>query len=380
MCKVKKDDPLYLYGMGNITVTGSSIIKTLLILFLVIAGLYYARLFLMPFAIGGVLATLFLPICQWLERKKWPKGLAVMACLLMLLTVISGIGLLIGWQIAGLSEDFPVIKQKAIETIDQVQKFIFDKIGITAKKQTQILKAEQPSLSGIAQMIAGSLAYIVTNFLFILVYMFGLLYYRSHIRHFLVKLGASPEKKEMEHLFHRTTLVSQQYLVGLIKMIMFLWVMYGIGFSIIGVKNAIFFAVLCGVLEIIPYIGNITGTIITIFVCVAQGGSLPMVGGIIATYSIVQLIQGWVLEPIIVGTQVKINAFAIIIALVIGEMIWGIPGIFLAIPLIAIFKIICDHTEQLKPLGFLIGEVEQKKQGPGIFKKIGAFLKKKTHS
>jgi predicted PurR-regulated permease PerM len=365
--------------MGNITVTGTSLIKTLLILFLVVAGLYYARFFLMPFAIGGVLATLFLPICQWLERKKWPKGLAILACLLVLLTVISGIGLVIAWQIIGLSEDFPVIKQKALEIIDQVQKFIFDNLGITAKKQTQILKDEQPSLSGIAQMVAGSLAYVFTNFLFTMVYMFGLLYYRSHIKHFLIKLTSSPEKKEMEQVFYRTTLVSQQYLVGLIKMIMCLWVMYGIGFSIIGVKNAIFFAVLCGILEIIPYIGNITGTTITVFVSVAQGGSLPMVGGIIAIYSVVQLIQGWVLEPIIVGTQVKINAFAIIIALVIGEMIWGIPGIFLAIPFIAMFKIVCDHTEQLKPYGFLVGEVEHKKQGPGIFKKISSLFKKKTH-
>jgi predicted PurR-regulated permease PerM len=366
--------------MGNITVSGSSLIKTLLILFLVVAGLYYARLFLMPFAIGGVLATLFLPICEWLEGKRWPRGLAVMACVLILLTAISLLGLVIGWQVTSLSEDFPIIKQKAIETVEQVQEFIFNNLGITAKKQTQILKEEQPSLSDVAQVVAGSLASISTGFLFILVYMFGLLYYRTHIKHFLIKLTSSPEKKDMEQVFYRTTLVSQQYLVGLIKMIVCLWIMYGIGFSIIGVKNAIFFAVLCGVLEIIPYIGNITGTTITIFVSVAQGAGLPVVGGIIIIYSVVQLIQGWVLEPIIVGTQVKINAFAIIISLVIGEMIWGIPGIFLAIPIIAMFKIVCDHIEQMKPYGFLVGEVEHKKAGPGILKRMYAFLKKKAHS
>jgi predicted PurR-regulated permease PerM len=162
----------------------------------------------------------------------------------------------------------------------------------------------------------------------------------------------------MEQVIYNATRVSQQYLLGLSKMIVLLWIMYSIGFSIIGVENAIFFAILCGLLEVVPYVGNITGTILTVTVAAIHGANPSLLGGIVITYGVVQLIQGWVLEPFILGPQVKINPLFTIVVLVIGQLLWGISGIILAIPLTAIFKIICDHIAALKPYGFLIGAIE----------------------
>jgi predicted PurR-regulated permease PerM len=159
------------------------------------------------------------------------------------------------------------------------------------------------------------------------------------------------------------------------KMIGCLWIMYGIGFSAMGVENAVFFAVLCGLFEIVPFIGNIAGTTLTVLVTALHGASPTTLGGIVLTYGVVQFIQGWVLEPFIVGSQVKINALFTIIALVIGELIWGIPGIILAIPILAIFKILCDHIEPLKPYGFLIGEIETNKSEGSIIEKIKNIVK-----
>lgn len=356
------------------TTTASSIIKKLLVLFLVFAGLHYAKAFLMPLAIGGVLATLFLPFCKWMEEKKVPKGLAVSICLLVLLLAIAGVGTLLGWQISELINDFTLIKQKTIEKVNSIQQFILTHFGISAEKQSQALKDEQPSITGIIQVLAGSLTNIFTDFILILAYIFGLLYYRRHIKNFFIKLSAPSERNEMEKIIYSATRVSQQYLLGLTKMIVCLWIMYGIGFTILGVKNALFFAILCGLLEIVPFIGNITGTTLTILVAAVNGASLPMLGGIAGTYGAVQLIQGWVLEPIIVGPQVKINPFSTIIALVIGELVWGLPGIFIAIPIIAMLKIVCDHIESLKPYGFLIGEIETEKKESGLMKKLKSWI------
>ena len=344
------------------TITKSSIIKTLLILFLVFAGLHYAKDILMPLTIAGVLATLFFPFCKWMEGKKVPKGLAVLICVLILLIIIAGISVLLGWQISALANDFPVIKQKSRAIIDRIQEYILNNSNISAEEQFQIIKEEQPSYTNIVQMIVGSFTYILTNLLFTLVYLFCLLYYRSHIKQFILKLTPSSDRKEMEQVIYNAALISQQYLVGLSKMIVCLWIMYSIGFSILGVKHALFFALLCGLLEIVPYVGNIVGTLLTVFVSAGQGASVEMLGGIIIVYGIVQLIQGWILEPLIVGHQVKINPFTTIIALVVGELVWGIPGIFLAIPIIAMIKIACDHFEPLKPYGFLIGPTESKKR------------------
>jgi len=361
------------------TTTTSSIIKKLLILFLVIAGLHYAKVFLMPLAIGGVLATLFLPFCKWMEEKKVPKGLAALICLFVLLVAIAGAGALLDWQISELAKDFSLITQKAIDAGDHIQEYIFNHFGISAEKQSQMLKKEQPSITDIMQMVGTSLAYVFTNFIFVMAYIFLLLYYRNHIKRFFLKLTPASQRNEMEQVLHSVTHVSQQYLLGLTKMIVCLWIMYGIGFTIIGVKSALFFAIICGLLEIIPFIGNITGTTLTVLVAAVQGASLPMLVGIVGTYVVVQFIQEWVLSPIIVGPQVKINPFTTIIALILGGLIWGIPGVFIAIPLFAMFKIVCDHFEPLKPYGFLMGEIKPGKGEPGFIKKIKSRFKKERN-
>jgi predicted PurR-regulated permease PerM len=159
-------------------------------------------------------------------------------------------------------------------------------------------------------------------------------------------------------------------------MIVLLWVMYGVGFSIIGVKNALFFAILCGLLEIIPFVGNLTGTIITVLMVLSQGGGTGMVIGVFVTYGIVQFVQSYILEPLIVGSEVNINPLATIVAIVIGETIWGIAGMILAIPLVGILKIICDNIEALQPIGYLIGgETLKKKQKTGLVDRIRGWIK-----
>ena len=275
---------------------------------------------------------------------------------------VAGIVTLLGWQISTFTSDFSVIKEKAIETFAQIQEYIFNHLGIPTEQQSEILKDQRPSFGNMVEIVAGSLFNILTDLLFVLFYIFGLLYYRIHIKQFILKLTPANDKREMENLVYSASRVSQQYLVGLTKMIVCLWIMYGIGFSIVGIKSAIFFAVLCGIWEIIPYVGNITGTILTVLISSMQGASISVLVGVVVTYGVVQLIQGWILEPIIVGPQVKINSLTTILALIIGELIWGIPGVFLAIPLVAIFKIVCDHIEPLKSYGFLIGEIENKKE------------------
>lgn len=352
------------------TISINAVIKKLLLLFLVIAGLYIGKVFLMPLCLGGILATLFLPLSNWLQNKKIPKFIAVVICLLTIIVLIGGLLSLFGWKISGLVKDVEAIKQQAIDTGIQLQTYIFNRFGLSAEQQLQILKKEQPSYANLMQSVAGSVSNFFGNLVLVYIYFIFLLYYRSHIKQFLLKLSSEANKTEMEKIIQTTTKVSQQYLLGLFKMIACLWLMYGIGFSALGIKDAIFFAILCGFLEIVPYVGNIIGTLLTVFVAAIHGAELSMLGGIVVVYATVQTVQGWLLEPIILGPQVKINPLFTILALVIGQLIWGVSGIILAIPLTAIFKIICDHIEPLKPYGFLIGEIESEKSDSNFLMKI----------
>lgn len=356
-------------------ITTSSSIKKMLLLFLLFAGLYYAKEFLMPITIGAVIATLFLPFCKWMESRKIPRGFATLICLLIILIILGSIGYLVGWQISSFASDFALIKQKAIEKVVYIQLYIFNHLGIAIEKQSQILKTEQPSVTSIMQVVIGSVRYLFINSILVLAYIFLLLFYRNHIKHFILKLTPSDERTEMEQIIFSTTHIAQQYLLGLAKMIALLWVMYSIGFGIIGVQNFIFFAVLCGFLEIIPFIGNITGTILTVLIAAINEAGVPLLVGIIVVYSIVQFVQSWLLEPLILGPQVKINPLFTIIALILGEIVWGIPGIILAIPITAMLKITCDHIESLKPFGFLIGEIESEKHEKSLISKVKGLFK-----
>jgi predicted PurR-regulated permease PerM len=357
------------------TTSTTAFIKQLLLFFLVIAGLYYGKVFIMPFAIGGILAMLFLPFCNWIEKKKIPRGIAVFFCLLTLLLFVFGLVAILSWKIVEVINDITLLKGKAIATVDSIQNYIFNHFDISIEEQFKIIKEEKPSYASMVQILLSSLAAIVTNLVLVTAYFLFLLYYHSHIKQFILKLTVATQQKEMEEIIHKVANISQQYLVGLSKMIACLWIMYYIGFSFIGLENAFFFAILCGFLEIVPFVGNITGTALTILIAAMHGGNLVLLGGIAITYGIVQFIQGWLLEPLMLGPQVKINPLFTIIALVLGELLWGIPGIIMAIPLTAMLKIICDHIEPLKPYGFLIGEIEDKKNtGFSFLKKIKALF------
>jgi predicted PurR-regulated permease PerM len=190
----------------------------------------------------------------------------------------------------------------------------------------------------------------------------------------MVKISG-PNRGRVLTIAYAATLVTRQYLLGLAKMIFCLWIMYGLGFTLLGVENALFFAVLCGLLEIIPFIGNLVGTSLTVLFAAIHGAGIPVLAGIVIIYGVVQFIQGWILEPLIVGRQVKINPLFTIIALVAGELIWGIPGIFLALPVTAICKVVCDHIESLHPYGFLIGNVKPGRKGLKIIRKVNRLYR-----
>ncbi len=341
------------------TINGNSILKKTIFVFLMVFGLYYGKDFLMPITIAAILSTLFLPLCRKLEQIHIPRLIAVILCFLILLSIISGIIGLLGWQISELNKDIILIKEKAINSFNVAQAFVLKHFGIDNKDQIILLQKEQPSITNVMSSLAGTLSEFLSFSILVSAYFILLLFYRRHIHAFILQLSSTQHQNEVKTVIADAAKVSQQYLLGLAKMIVCLWIMYAIGFSILGIKNALFFAFLCGLLEIVPYIGNITGTLLTLSMAIVQGASYPIIFGIIITYGTVQFIQGWILEPIILGPQVKINPLFTILSLIIGQLIWGVAGMFLAIPILAILKIIFDHFDVLKPIGFLIGDLQK---------------------
>jgi predicted PurR-regulated permease PerM len=333
-----------------------------LLIFLVIAGLFYAKPFLVPVCFAGLLAMLFLPLSRWFENRKIPRAIAILFCILIFLAVLTGIIWLISWQITDLSAEAGDVENKVKKMIKQVENSIQNSFGISPKQQEEMLSEQAKNGNGMIAGIGSSLSGFIVDFILMLVYIFLFMFFRGRIRNFILQLVSPTEKKNAETIISGIQKVSQQYLTGLGLMIACLWVMYGIGFSIVGVKYAILFAIICGLLEIVPFIGNLTGNLLTILMVIVQGGDTGMVLGVIITYLAVQFLQTYILEPLVVGSEVNINPLFTIIILVVGELIWGIPGMVLAIPLLGIVKIICDHVPSLKPYGYLIGSDKKKRK------------------
>ncbi|MES2826803.1 MAG: AI-2E family transporter [Bacteroidota bacterium] len=336
--------------------------------------LYFGKEFLVPLALSAIFAMLFIGLCNWFERKGLKRGLAAIICILLFVVLIGIVVFLLGWQLSSMAENLDEMKQRLLSIINNIRTWLRGTVGLSIATQEKIIKEQSVSGSGTTgQMIigfAGGALSILINAVLVTVYMYLFLYYRTHIKNFILKLAPSDAKEKAAEVVYKAGKVAQKYLSGLGSMILILWIMYGIGFTAIGVENAIFFAVLCGILEIVPFIGNLTGTSLTILSVIVQGGDTKTIFMVLGVYMLVQFIQTYILEPMVVGEQVNINPLFTIMSIVLGELIWGIPGMILAIPLLGIVKIICDHSDDLKPYGFLIGTQQARKVRKSLFGKV----------
>jgi len=330
----------------------------LVFVYLAFAGLYFARDFLVPLALAAIIAMLLTPIVNWLEQQNTGRILSALLPVLLFVGIISAVIALLWWQAAGVIDDANRVSTQISKLPGNLQDYIDRTLGISAGTQQQILS------SRIGERIApfvSSLTSIIGKSLLVIVYVFLLIFYRDHLMHFILRLVPEQQREHVRSIVSSGGSVAQKYLAGIARMVAVLWVMYGIAFSLVGVRHALFFAVLCGILEIVPYLGNITGSAITALMAYVQGGS-GMALWMLAIYGIVQFTQTYMLEPLVVGAKVSINPLFTIIALILGDILWGVPGMILAIPLFGILKIVCDNVPGLEAYGFLIGEVKYHKE------------------
>src|SRR5687768_618931 len=336
-------------------------IQILLFLILAFTALHFGKPFLIPVCLAALFAMLFIPVCEKLEKKGFNRGIASFFCILVFLIIVSVIVALVAWQITNLTADFGNIQDKIQSAWQQISQYISDSFGVSREQQEKVIEDQSGNASDAVEKIGSMLINVVVNFILVLVYIFLFIYFRARIKKFILQVTPKKADGNTEAALDEIEKVAQQYLTGIGLMIFCLWIMYGIAFSIIGLKHSIFFAILCGLFEIVPFIGNLTGNTLAVLMALTQGGGMPMVIGIIISYAFIQFFQTYVLEPLVVGTEVNINPLFTIMGLVVGEIIWGIPSLMLAIPLMGILKIVFDHIPSLKPYGYLMGYEKKNK-------------------
>ncbi|HEX8546007.1 MAG TPA: AI-2E family transporter [Cytophagaceae bacterium] len=345
----------------------------LLFLFLFFSGLYYARDFIVPIAISILLAMVLLPITKRLEKAGVPRLISVILCLLVIIGLIAGIIILFYSQVVAFAQDLPHIKVTLIEKFKLLQNFVESKTNISAQQQMNWIELRYNDLINSSGQYVRMLLMGITGglaiFGLIIFYILFFLLYRVRINNFFLQLVSDDKHAKVESIICKITDLIQHYLTGLLIELAVLGTLNAIGLLILGIRQAIFLGYLAGLLNIIPYVGSMIGSIFPIMMALIFGDSLTTVVAVMALMATTQFIDNNILTPKIIGSHIQINPLVTIMGIVSGGFIWGIPGMIMFVPLLGIFKIICDNLDPLKPIGYLLGD-DAPTSNTGLLKRI----------
>jgi len=317
---------------------------------------------LAPLLFSLLFAVLLLPLSNFFERKlKMPRGIAAFVSILLLLLCISVLMYILGSQLAGLARDWPLLEQNVSATVKQLQTWVEGTFHIDTDKQlTYVNTATSKALSSSANVIGAtvmSVSSIVLFDVFILIYTFFLLMYRRLLLRFIVSVFTERNATLVYEITNEVKYIIGKYVVGLFAEICIV-ILLSIGvYWALGVNYAILLGLITGIINVIPYVGIFTALLLSTLITFATGGTNQTLYVIIATI-IIHLIDSNYIMPKVVGSKVRINPLVIILGVIVGEMMWGISGMFLSIPVIAVLKVIFDRIEGFKPWGLLLGDDE----------------------
>jgi predicted PurR-regulated permease PerM len=322
--------------------------------------LYLAQGILIPLFFSILLATLLLPVTNFLQRKRFPKVVAIILCIVVTFLLIAGVIYFLSHQVANFLEDAEMIKKRFQELAEQTQRWVDSTFNVSERKQDQYIKDTTKKLedsgAGIVGKtvltITGALSYIV----FLPVYTFLILFYKDLIKKFLVSVFKNGSEEKVKEVLVESRTIGQQYVMGLLIDMVIVFTLNTVGFLILGIKYAIFLALVGALLNLIPYVGMLTANVFGMIITMISSDSLSDVIWVAVIFAVVQIIDNNLLIPMIVGNKVRINALVTIVGVVIGGTLCGVAGMFLAIPGIAVLKIIFDHVDGLKPWGMLLGD------------------------
>ena len=343
--------------------------KLAMVLISLIALFYIAVLgksVLAPLIFALLFSVMLLPLAGFLEKRlRFPRSAAALVSVLLLVASLAALLYLVGSQISNLADDWPQFKQQVLSSANDLQKWISAKFHIRQRQQMTYVNSATSKLLETGGSVLGdvvlSFSSMLLTLVFILIDTFFLLYYRRLIIRFLVSVFKEENAVIVYDILAQIQSRIRQYILGLLLEMVIVSTVCCLALWILGVKYAILLGLITGLFNIIPYIGIFTATLLSTLVTFATAGAAKLLL-VIGTIIGIHLVDSNVLLPVIVGSKVRINAFITVLGVIIGESVWGITGTFLAIPVIAIAKIVFDRIEPLKPWGLLFGDERDEKQ------------------
>ena len=350
----------------NTTKNKTHVVNDLLAFILIVFLAFITQDFLIPIFFAILLSVLVYPIVKYFEtRLCFNRIFSILIAILVFTSIIFLIFVLIGIQFQDIMDKSDMYYDKILEKTNILIKETEDTTGLESKDivggdNIEVKEIVKRNSNKIIDFVTRSGA-ILSDFILTPLYMFFFLLYRSFLISFLYKATSKvSDRKNMRLILDQLYDVQQNYLVGLVSVMFIVGVLNSIGLLALGIDYPFFFGFLCALLLLVPYIGIIIGSLLPALVALATKDSYWYSFGVIAIFGFIQFIEGNFITPKITGSKVSLNSFVSILVIILFSMLWGIPGMILALPITASLKVIFDHSVKFKAIGFLLGQAEEK--------------------
>lgn len=331
----------------------SSILLGLTLLF---HTLYLLKDILVPIAFALLIAILLNPIVNKMICWRIPKVVAIIFALLAGTLVAAGIVIFISSQLASFSELAPQLQQRGTQILQQATSWIESTFNVKEEVQMQKLNdAMQSGQAYIGQTLSTVMG-IIGVVVLIPIYSFLILYYKPLFLSFFYEIFEHKHVEKVTEVLNETKAAIQKYIQGLLIEMVIVAAMNSIALLLLGVKYAILLGIIGALLNLIPYIGGLIAIALPVLMSIVTGDdgfTTPLL--IIAAYGVIQFIDNNIIVPKIVSSKVEVNAFFSIVIVLLGGALWGVSGMFLSIPFLAICKIVFDRIDALQPWGHILG-------------------------
>ncbi len=312
------------------------------------------------------------PIVAFFERKLGSRIVSIFTAYIVAVIPLFALLLFFINQSRILFGDLPSVRSRLNEVMTLAFDWFDQTFQLEADSTSQwisdnVLAASDLSISLIQNSLQ-STGYVMAHTVLVIVITYFILLYRTAIKNFFLAQVKSDGRARLGQALIQVQSLTKRYMIGQGLVIVILGLLIGSGLWLIGVPYPFFWGFLAGFLEIIPYVGTSIGGILPVFYTLMISDSLWQPLAVIVLYLIVQQIEGNIISPNIMGPSIKINPLFIILGLFVGGILWGISGMILALPILAVSKEVFRSFHATESLSYLMED--------GLARKKDVFLKR----
>jgi predicted PurR-regulated permease PerM len=317
------------------------------------------QVIIVPLVFSVIFSVMLYPLVCRLEKWGLGKGPAAILGVLTATFIIGSLIYFLSVQISSLNNQAPVLAEKMNLMIKKVQWHVSSHYGINKSEQSEQVQHQLDNLSDngakiITAVIKAVLSFL-TDVLLIPLYVFFLLYFRNFFIEFFYKVFSSADNSIIDEIFSKMYSIIQSWLVGVVVVMAIVGTLNTIGLVALGIEYAALFGFLAAFLLIIPFVGIAFGATLPVLMALITKDSYWYAVGVIAIFWFIQILEGNLITPYVVGSKISINPLVSILVLILFGNLWGLSGLILALPITAMCKVIFDSVPGMKPFGFLLG-------------------------